>query len=185
MADELERQLQAISLITVLGPDVKAELEAALVDYRDDIDIWKSFGYPVQDLDQTVTVDKLLYMYIDQSTADWCVKNRCLVCNSSNLAAKVTSLPPYLAGVTSAEAYEKLNSIVDGSVAPQSSEPPCYFVAFLPSSCFEKTGELSVSAVNGECGPFDVFTRQHQPQDPSENCFKYEEIVCAGKSIFM
>lgn len=70
MADELERQLQTISLITVLGPDVKAGLEAALLDYREDLDSWKSEGYPVADLDQTVTVDKLLYMYMDAGTAD-------------------------------------------------------------------------------------------------------------------
>lgn len=38
MADELERQLEGISLVTVLGPDVRAELEAALRDYRDDLD---------------------------------------------------------------------------------------------------------------------------------------------------
>ncbi|MBO9126503.1 MULTISPECIES: RolB family protein [unclassified Rhizobium] len=184
MADELERQLQTISLITVLGPDVKAGLEAALLDYREDLDSWKSEGYPVADLDQTVTVDKLLYMYMDAGTADWCVKNRFLVCNNGNSTAKVTSLPPYLSGVTSAEAYEKLNSIVDGSVAPQSRGPPCYFVAFPPSSCFEKNGEISVRTVDGERGPFDVFTRQRQPQDQSDMFFKYEEIVCAGKSVF-
>ncbi|GAJ95530.1 RolB family protein [Rhizobium rhizogenes] len=184
MADELEHQLQTISLITVLGLDVKAELEAALLDYRDDLDIWKSHGYPVADLDQTVTVDKLLYMYMDAATADWCVKNRCLPFNSSNSAAKVTSLPPYLAGVTSAEACEKLNSIADGSAAPQSRGPPCYFVAFPPSSCFEKNGEISVRTVGGECNAFDVFTRQRQPQDQSDMFFKYEEIVCAGKSVF-
>ncbi|WJK78366.1 hypothetical protein QOV31_005251 (plasmid) [Agrobacterium fabrum] len=177
--------MEAISLITVLGPDVKAELEAELRDYCEDLDFWKSHGLPVADLDQTVTVDKLLYMYMDRATADLCVKNRCLVCNSGNSAAKVTSLPPYLAGVTSAEAYEKLNSIVDGSVAPQSRGPPCYFVAFLPSSCFEKTSEISVRTVDGECGPFDVFTRQRQPQDQSDMFFKYEGVVCAGKSVFM
>ncbi|MGI8398225.1 RolB family protein (plasmid) [Agrobacterium deltaense] len=185
MEDELERQLQDISLITVLGPDVKAELAAALLDYRDDLDIWKSHGYPVAELDQTVTVDKLLYMYMDRATADWCVKNRCLVCNSGNSTAIVTSLPPYLAGVTSAEAYEKLNSIVDGSVSPRSGEPPRYFVAFPPSSCFEKTGEISVRTVDGEGGPFGVFTRQPQPQDQSDMFFKYEEVVCAGKSVFL
>lgn len=181
-AYELNHQFEALSLVTVLGPDVKA----ALLDYRGDLDLWKSCGYPVLDLDQTVTVDKLLYMYMDRSTADWCMWRRCLVCNSSNSAAKVTSLPPYLAGVTSAEAFEKLNSIVDGGAAPGSLEPACYnyFVAFLPGNCFEKTGELSVRTVDGECMPFDVFTRQHQPQDPSEKVFKYEEIVCAGKSIF-
>ncbi|MCZ7448271.1 RolB family protein [Rhizobium rhizogenes] len=185
LEDELERQLQAISLITVLGPDVKAELEAALLDYRDDLEIWKSHGYPVVDLDQTVTVDKLLYMYLDRATADWCVKHRCLPFNSSNSAAKVTSLPPYLAGVASAEAFEKLNSIVDGGATFRSGEPPGYFVALPFSSSFKKAGEISVRTVDGECGPFDVFTRQRQPQDQSHMFFKCEEIVCAGKNVFV
>ncbi|TRB03204.1 hypothetical protein EXN32_11355 [Agrobacterium tumefaciens] len=186
MADELERQLEGISLVTVLGPDVRAELEAALRDYRDDLDFWKSNGYAVADLDQSVTVDKLLFMYMDEPIADLCVKNRILVCNSGNSVAKITSLPPYLPGVTRAEAFEKLNSIVCGGAAPGSLQSACcdYFVAFLPSNCFEKTGEISVRTVDGECGPFDVFTRQRQPEDQSDMFFKYEEIVCAGKSVF-
>nr|WML69203.1 ORF14 [Agrobacterium sp.] [Nicotiana noctiflora] len=179
MQDELNPHFEALSLVTVLGPDVRAVLEAALLDYRDDLNLWKSCGYPVPDLDQTVTVDKLLYMYMDGSTADWCMWRRCLVYNSSNSAAKVTSLPPYLAGVTSTEAFEKLNSTIDGSAARGSLEPACYnyFVALLPSNCFEKTGELLVRTVDGQCMPFDVFTMQHQPQDPSETFFKYEEVV--------
>lgn len=136
--------------------------------------------------EQIVSVDRLLYMYMDESTADVCMWRRCLVHNGSNYAARVTSLPPYLANVKSTEVCGKLNSIIDGSSEPRDPKLACndYFVALLPSQCFEKTGGLSVCTVDGGPLAFDVFTRQRQPNDPDENYFRYEEVICAGRSLF-
>ncbi|NTF91502.1 hypothetical protein G6L46_30510 [Agrobacterium rhizogenes] len=185
--NDLNDQLVYHSLLTAQGPDeLQAELNAALLGYYNDLAIWKSCGYPVPDAEQIVSVDRLLYMYMDKSTADVCMWRRCLVHNSSNCAARVTSLPPYLANVASTEVCGKLNSIIDGSSELRGPELTRndYFVALLPSQCFEKTGELSVVTVDGGSLAFDVSTRQRQPNDPDEKYFRYEEVICAGPSLF-
>lgn len=67
--DELNDQLADLFLLTTQGPDeLQVELKAALLSYYDDLACWKSCGYTVPDAEQIVSVDRLLYMYMDRST---------------------------------------------------------------------------------------------------------------------
>ncbi|PON40033.1 Cytokinin glycosidase [Parasponia andersonii] len=92
------------------------DLEAALLDYCDCLAWWPASGDQTNtDAKQIMPRTRLLYMYMDLSTAEWCVKEHCLVCNSNNFGAMVTLLPPYMTNVTSEEVCTKLYAFTDGS----------------------------------------------------------------------
>ena len=71
--DELNALLAALSFLTADGSDeLEAELNAALLYYYEDLALWAACGYTAPAVEQ-VSGDRLLYMYMDRSTADWCM----------------------------------------------------------------------------------------------------------------
>ncbi|PON40030.1 Cytokinin glycosidase [Parasponia andersonii] len=163
-----------------------ADLEAALLDYYDYITWWPASGDQTDtNTERIMPGTRLLYMYMDLSIAKWCVKEHCLVCNSNNLGAMVTSLPLYLTNVTSEEGCTKLYAFADGSRLINYLELAwdANFVAVLPSNYFVKIGELLVLIVDSSLLAFDVFTRQCQAYELDADYCKYY-IVYARKCLF-
>lgn len=124
------------------------------------------------------TGGRLLYMYMDQWIAEQCVKGHCLVYNSTNFGALLTSLPPYLPEVRGQAVCDRLRSLGGGTPMIDYREPcwSTHFVSVLQEDDFEKIGSLSIDTDSGNRLAFEVFTMD-------SDCLQYD-VVSAGRTLF-
>lgn len=181
----MNAQLKKLSVTGILKLDeLEADLEATLFDCCDDLASWAVLGNQMtSDAKRIMPGNRLLYIYMDRSTIELCVKEQCLVYNSSDFGSMITSLPPYLPHVSGEELCNKLHALGNGSLMIKYSKPAsnAYFVVMLPSNYFERAGVISVLTVGGSLLAFDVFALQRQAYDLNADCFKYD-IVSAGSA---
>lgn len=128
--------------------------------------------------------NRVLYMYLDKATTEWCVKERCLPYNSEQ-GTLVNSSPPYLIGTSCHGLSSELNFHSGASRTTDHGEASfgTHFVAVLPSARFEKVGKCLLDT-DGSCRlEFEVFARPHQADDLGAECFKYD-IISVEKRLF-
>lgn len=176
------RTLHEISLQRKLW----ADLTAASLDFCEDLLQWSSCGnVAVTDTDLDRVVDRVLYMYVSEPLAYWCVRARCLPYNSRNFGAVVTSLPPYLLDVDALQLSRELRLIGGGSpiVEYEGTFSTTHFVALLPSTGFERLCQWCLAREDGLGTEYDVFAIGRPLDRPREMFFNYE-IISAGECLF-